>query len=84
MKLDALPDYVKFLERIGVDGVIVADLGVFQVVKENSDLNISISTQASNTNWRSVKCGKIWEQKELYLQEKFLRNIKEIREKYLI
>ena len=32
-ELDALPDYVKFLERIGVDGVIVADLGVFQVVK---------------------------------------------------
>ena len=28
-ELEELPDYVKFLEKIGVDGVIVADLGVF-------------------------------------------------------
>lgn len=54
-EMDQLPEYVRFLETIGVDGVIVADLGVFQIVKENSNLNISVSTQASNTNWRSVK-----------------------------
>jgi putative protease len=54
-ELDLLPEYVRYLEEIGIDGVIVADLGVFQVVKENSNIPISISTQASNTNWRSVK-----------------------------
>ncbi len=70
------------LERIGVDGVIVADLGVFQVVKENSDLNISISTQASNTNWRSVKMWKDMGAKRVVLaREISLENIKEIREK---
>ena len=57
-ELDILPSYVKTLEEIGIDGVIVADMGVFQVVKENSNLPISISTQASNTNWRSVKMWK--------------------------
>ena len=31
-ELDDLPEYVRFLESINVDGVIVADLGVFQVV----------------------------------------------------
>lgn len=57
-ELEILPDYVKFLDEIGVDGVIVADLGVFQVVKEYTNLFISVSTQASNTNWRSVKMWK--------------------------
>ncbi|MCX5773213.1 MAG: U32 family peptidase [Fusobacteria bacterium] len=54
-ELPALEEYVKFLNTIKVDGVIVSDLGVFQMVRENTNLNISISTQASNTNWKSVK-----------------------------
>ena len=67
---------------MGVDGVIVADLGVFQVVKENSNLNISISTQASNTNWCSVKMWKDMGAKRVVLaREISLENIKEIREK---
>jgi len=58
------------------------DLGVFQIVKENSDLNISISTQASNTNWRSVKMWKDMGAKRVVLaREISLENIKEIREK---
>ena len=81
-ELETLPEYVKFLEKVGVDGVIVADLGVFQVVKENSNLNISISTQASNTNWRSVKMWKDMGAKRVVLaREISLENIKEIREK---
>lgn len=81
-ELEELPDYVKFLEKIGVDGVIVADLGVFQVVKENSNLNISISTQASNTNWRSVKMWKDMGAKRVVLaREISLENIAEIRQK---
>lgn len=81
-ELEELPEYVRFLEKIKVDGVIVADLGVFQVVKENSNLNISISTQASNTNWRSVKMWKDMGAKRVVLaREISLDNIKEIREK---
>lgn len=81
-ELEELPDYVKFLEKIGIDGVIVADLGVFQVVKENTNLNISISTQASNTNWRSVKMWKDMGAKRVVLaREISLENIAEIRQK---
>lgn len=81
-ELESLPEYVQFLEKIGVDGVIVADLGVFQVVKENSNLNISVSTQASNTNWRSVKMWKDLGAKRVVLaREISLENIKEIRSK---
>lgn len=81
-ELDLLPDYVKFLDRIGVDGVIVADLGVFQVVKENTNLSISVSTQASNTNWRSVKMWKdLGARRVVLAREISLDNIAEIRAK---
>ncbi len=81
-ELDLLPAYVKTLEEIGVDGVIVADLGVFQVVKENSDIPISISTQASNTNWRSVKMWKDLGAKRVVLaREISLEELAEIRAK---
>lgn len=54
-EIRALPQFIRHLEKIGVDAVIVADLGVLDLVQENSDLPIHISTQASSTNWRSVK-----------------------------
>ena len=81
-ELDLLPDYVKFLEKIGVDGVIVADLGVFQIVKENTNLSISVSTQASNTNWRSVKMWKdLGARRVVLARELTLEDIAEIRAK---
>ncbi|WP_319202666.1 U32 family peptidase [uncultured Ilyobacter sp.] len=81
-ELEILPGYVKFLEKIKVDGVIVADLGVFQVVRENSEIPISISTQASNTNWRSVKMWKSMGAKRVVLaREISIENIAEIRAK---
>jgi putative protease len=43
------------LERIGVDAVIVSDPGVVSIVKENTNLNIHLSTQANTVSWRSVK-----------------------------
>ena len=81
-ELNLLPDYIKFLDDIKIDGVIVADLGVFQLVKENSNIPISVSTQASNTNWLSVKMWKELGAKRVVLaREISLDNIKEIKEK---
>ena len=82
-EMDALPEYIQFLEKkANVDGVIVADLGVLEMVKENSNLHISASTQASNTNWRSVK---MWQEmgasRVVLAREVSLENIKEIRAK---
>ncbi|NLK63098.1 MAG: U32 family peptidase [Fusobacteria bacterium] len=81
-EIDIMADYIKYLSSINVDGVIVADLGVFELVKENSNLNISISTQASNTNWRSVAFWKRLGAKRVVLaREVSLNDIKTIREK---
>lgn len=81
-ELELLPEYIRFLDKAKIDGVIVADLGVFQLVKENSNIPISVSTQASNTNWRSVKMWKDLGAKRVVLaREISLDNIKEIKEK---
>ena len=46
----ALIKYAKFLESIKVDAVIVSDLGVLSAVRENTNLEVHISTQANVLN----------------------------------
>ncbi len=53
--LDEAVACVKNLATSGLDGVIVSDLGMLDVVRENSNLDVHVSTQASNTNWRTVR-----------------------------
>jgi putative protease len=81
--LEGLPEYVKDLKDLGIDGVIVADPGVFSVVREVApDLRISVSTQANNTNWRSVAFWHAQGAKRIVLaRELGLKEIQEIREK---
>jgi putative protease len=57
--LDELPTFVKFLEEIAVDAVIVSDLGVIKTVSSISKIPIHLSTQASCLN---VESGKLWKQ----------------------
>jgi putative protease len=56
---EGLADYCQFLSAIGVDGVIVSDLGVIRVIKNSSNLNIHLSTQASCLN---SYAGRLWKQ----------------------
>lgn len=80
--LERMPEYVKYLDTLGIDGIIVADIGVFQIVKENSNIPINISTQASNTNWASVKMWKELGAKRVILaREVSISEIREIRDK---
>ncbi|MBU4440297.1 MAG: U32 family peptidase [Acetobacterium sp.] len=81
--LEGLPEYVKELSEIGIDGVIVADPGVFSIIREVApELKISISTQANNTNWRSVAFWHAQGAKRIVLaRELGLKEIQEIREK---
>src|SRR5690606_4058681 len=52
-----LPEFVKYLEDIGTDAVIVSDLGVVKTVREFSKIPVHISTQASTLN---VEAAKLW------------------------
>lgn len=50
-----LPQYLKSLEEIGVDAIIVSDPGVFQVAREHTKLAIHISTQANVVSWKAAQ-----------------------------
>ena len=47
---DEIKTYVKYLESIKVDAVIVSDLGVMRLVRENTKLEIHVSTQTNVLN----------------------------------
>jgi putative protease len=47
---EEITEYIKNLEKIGADAVIVSDLGVMRLVRENTKLDIHISTQANVLN----------------------------------
>jgi putative protease len=81
--LEALPEYLLYLESLGVDGIIVSDLGILELVKETTPgLDIHISTQANNTNWKSVnKWHQLGAKRVILARELSLKEIKEIREK---
>ncbi|MBR3623559.1 MAG: U32 family peptidase [Selenomonadaceae bacterium] len=50
-----LPNFVRFLANVGVDAVLVSDLGIFMMVREIApELSIHISTQANVTNYAAV------------------------------
>ena len=54
--IEKLPEYVETIRKVQPDGVIVADVGVFQFVRENApELEVHISTQANVCSWLSVK-----------------------------
>lgn len=53
---DGLKDYILYLDKIGVDAVIVADIGIIKLIRDIApNLDIHVSTQANVTNSYSAK-----------------------------
>ena len=76
-----LKDYLKYLDQICVDAVIVSDLGILSEVKKNTNLGVHISTQASVTNKYSAKFYEsIGANRLVMARELTLGEIKEIKE----
>lgn len=54
--LVGLEEYLRFLDSIGIDAVIVADPGVLMIVREVlPNMEVHMSTQANNTNYQSAR-----------------------------
>ncbi len=54
--LNGMENYIKGLEALGIDAIIVADPGIIAVAKEVApNLEIHLSTQANTVNWRAAK-----------------------------
>lgn len=71
-----LPEYLKELEKIGVDAILVADPGMFAVARKTvPNMDIHISTQANNTNyhtalfWKNLGATRVVMARELSLKE---------------
>jgi putative protease len=78
-----LPEYIETVKRVKPDGLIIADPGVFQFVKEHApELELHVSTQANVCSWLSVK---FWEDAGASLcvlgREVTYAELKEIRKK---
>lgn len=80
--LSDLPEYAKALQRVGVDGVIISDMGVFSIFKENAPkLDLHVSTQANITNSAAAKLWVSLGAKRLVLaRETSLNDIRKIRD----
>lgn len=81
--LGGLEEYLKFLEKIGVDAIIVADLGIFNFAKKVApNLPLHISTQANTTNYLTAE---FWKEqgaeRVVVAREVSIADIKAMREK---
>lgn len=81
--LAGIPEFIKQIEELGADGVILADPGIFSIVKETApNLEIHLSTQANNTNFKSALFWHSLGVKRIVLaRELSFKEVKEIREK---
>ena len=58
--IEALPEYLRSLNEIGPDGLLISDPGVVLLAKEYAPaIPLHISTQANNVNWKTVE---FWQQ----------------------
>ena len=81
--LIGIEDYLRELYKLNVDAILVADPSILVIAKEVvPNLEIHLSTQANNVNWRSAKFWHDLGVKRIVLaRELSLKEIREIREK---
>lgn len=78
---NGLVEYLKYLDEVHVDGVIISDLGIASLVKENTNLELHVSTQANITNIFSAKMWvKLGAKRLVLARELSITEIKEIKE----
>ncbi len=57
-ELKELTNYLKNLDQIGVDAIIFSDPAIISLAKENTNLELHLSTQQSTLNYEAVKFWK--------------------------
>ncbi len=74
--LAGLPDYLRYLASIGVDALLVADLGVFSIARETvPEMPLHVSTQANTVNsaavkaWQALGASRVVLARELSIKE---------------
>lgn len=80
---DKLEDYMKYLESVKADAVLLTDPGLIALTKSVApDLPVHVSTQSNVTNWRTAK---FWQdqgaERVVLARELSLPEIKEIKDR---
>lgn len=80
--LKEFPDFVREVDKMGADAIIVSDLGMMDIVKEVApNLEIHISTQANNVNYGTVKAWyRLGAKRVILARDLSFDEIREIRE----
>ena len=81
--IDKLPKYLKLLNKLSPDGLIISDPGILSLVKKHCPkIDIHLSTQANCTNYEAVKFWQKQGVKRIILgRETTLEEIKKIHQK---
>ncbi len=81
--IDEFEDFIKEIRPLGFDAVLVADLGMFDILQKAApEIPIHISTQANNVNYRSAtKWYEMGAKRVVLAREMSLSEIEEIRER---
>lgn len=75
-----LDEYFKYLEKLGADAVIVADLGILRVAKRSCNLDVHISTQANIINSETAQMyAELGAKRIILAREMSLEEIKQMR-----
>jgi len=78
---DGIEKYAKFLERAGVDAVIISDLGVLKIFRTLTNLEIHISTQANVYNSHAaMQYVELGAKRIILARELSVKDIKELCE----
>ena len=79
---DGMEDYIKYLDKIGVDAVICSDIGIISMVRRVApNLNVHVSTQANITNkYSAMEFAKMGVTRLILARELSVKEIKEIRD----
>ena len=79
-ELKEIVTYLKNLNKIGVDAIIVSDPSVIMLASKHTDLEIHLSTQQSTLNYEAVKFWKKHNVTRIVLaRESSIEEIKEIK-----
>ncbi len=76
-----LVDYIKYLDSVDVDGVIVSDMGIASLVTKHTNLELHVSTQANITNkYSALAWVKLGAKRLVLARELSLKEIREIKD----
>lgn len=81
-KIEPLKEFIVEISKTQLDSVIVSDLGVLSLIKENSNLDVHISTQTSTCNWKAASMWyKLGASRVVLARELSLEEITEIKQR---